>query len=152
MAFSKEFKRRPPRVSEAWTKKAVELAQQLTGVKNLPQIYVADLVQGKFEWRSWNASDVQSHTRINIPLWATDPRAHGEPFEEDYFEYYIAHELAHYKTWVSGYEYSQRDARRREVHGKEFYKYFEQLCRPELRHYEYDYLNASATKYMGPKK
>ena len=148
--------RKPVRINKEVTAKAVAYAINELGFckENLPPIYVCDHQAGNFSWKAgatWATREKQ--TRIVIPLWAYENPSEGIDLEDTtgYFEYYIAHELAHFNVWADGNWDKEKRGSRRVPHGTYFYEWFQKLCPKEFQHFEYEYLNASATRYMGAK-
>lgn len=74
---------------------------------------------------------------ISVPKWTLDKKG------EDYFRYYVAHELAH---MVAIKKFGEGG------HGKTFMECFKNICPEELQHHEYGYKPRNAASAGVSKK
>lgn len=92
--------------------------------------YIADVRRGYARWDG----------QFTVPLWAYDKRYAGLNYrgEEDYFIYYVAHELSHQLRYIKYGKEGSHDFR--------FYEIFMDICPKHLQHFELEY-KSTASKY-----
>lgn len=81
-------------------------------------------IASKLGWKFWVVNSVRGYCiyakkEITIPTWAIERGI-------DYYNYYLAHELAH--IFVQD-----------EAHGQKFMAEFKRICPPDLQHFELEY-------------
>ena len=113
-----------PNLKGDWKELAIETRDYI-------KYYVVDQIQG---FGRYNKETYTSH--FSVPLWAL---RRGDSTE--YFEYYVAHELAH--AFVNCIYRPQRV----QAHGETYYKVFKAICPEHLQPYEYSYKPRNAKKY-----
>ncbi len=73
---------------------------------------------------------------ITVPAWTfTKPEERGP----NYPLYYLSHEISHIYQRIVETANALAGKKQEAPHGPIFYKYFRQICPPELQHYELTY-------------
>ena len=99
-----------------------KISHSLKNKVNNYRFFVCDVVQG------WTHNNNLTST---IPLWAKEK-------SQDYFIYYIAHELSHVVNFCN---------KTNDHHGKKFYEFFKLICPVDYQHFELGYKPQNAKKF-----
>lgn len=113
-----------PNLKGDWKELAIETRDYI-------KYYVVDQAQG---FSRFNKETFETH--FSIPNWAFTRYDTNE-----YFEYYVAHELSH--AFANCIYRPQKV----QAHGEAFYRIFKEVCPEHLQPYEYLYKPRNAKKY-----